>query len=96
MLSYFYYPWTDLSEDTETIVRLVAPTGPDHGDGAGHLGGEHGAHGVPQPAHLAPPLPQTVAIVLQGVPAVALELAAEEQVRHPELDPEQDNVGQFT
>ena len=38
---------TDLGEDAETIVSLVTPRCSDDGYGAGHLSGEHGAHGVP-------------------------------------------------
>ena len=83
---------TDLSEDTETIVSLVTPAGSYDGNGAGHLSGEHRAHGVPQPPLHTPPVPGGVTIVLHCVPAIAVELAIQEQVRHPELNTEKNVV----
>ena len=40
-----------LCEDTDPVVRLTFPRGPDHRDTAGHLGGKQRTHRIPAVSH---------------------------------------------
>ena len=46
-----------LSEDAEPVVVLLVTSGANCGDVAADLGGEEGAHRVPQPPGHAHPVP---------------------------------------
>ena len=75
MVDWFkHYLVSDLSENTESIMRLVRARGSDDGDAAGDLRREHGAHRVPDAGDRTSSLGERVAVVVQRVPSVGTEL----------------------
>ena len=77
-----------LSEDTQSVLVLYLPRSPNIGQVAGDLSGKGVTHGVAFAFSLA--LRHTE--VAHHLPAVPVELPAEEPVRHVELDGQQDKV----
>ena len=53
----YYHVIIYLSEDAEPVVVLLVTSGANCGDVAADLGGEEGAHRVPQPQGHAHPVP---------------------------------------